>query len=236
MGKDVLRITDLKVYHEDNLILDSINLNVKSHEFLLIIGPNGGGKTTLLRAILGQKRYDGNIFIFDEALDKNFNKKIGYVPQISQLNKSFPMSVFEVVRLSFLPGRISPFYQFTKEQNQETHQMLKQLNLHHLKDQLLIELSGGEFQKVLIARALLLKPELLLLDEPTANIDVETSEEIYQLLSTLKKDLTIVMVSHDYSNVKLYADRAVYINQSSRIIDMSKESSMISNDTRGVCI
>ncbi len=236
MGKDVLRITDLKVYHEDKLILDSINLNVKSHEFLLIIGPNGGGKTTLLRAILGQKRYDGNIFIFDEALDKNFNKKIGYVPQISQLKKSFPMSVFEVVRLSFLPKRIRPFYQFSEEQNQETHQMLKQLNLHHLKDRLLSELSGGEFQKVLIARALLLKPELLLLDEPTANIDVETSEEIYHILGTLKKDLSIVMVSHDYSNVKPYVNRVIYINQSSRIIDMSKENDIISSDTRGTCI
>lgn len=200
----VIEIKDLDVYYDDKLVLEDVNMNLEDGAFLGIIGPNGGGKTTLIKTILGLKRpRKGNIRLFGNPID-HAKKIIGYVPQSFEIDKNFPITVYETVRLSFLPSHHRVFFRFPSHAHTKTMSILKRLDLFELKDNLLSELSGGQFQKVLIARALATDPKILLLDEPTAHVDQRSREDIYKLLKDLKDELTIILVTHDSLAVSSY--------------------------------
>lgn len=203
---NVIEVSGIDVYYGNVQALKDINLVVRERDFLAIMGPNGGGKSTLLKAILGLVPVDkGEIRIFGGRGRKS-RRLIGYVPQFSSVDRNFPISVIEVVLLGALKPGLSFFHKFTKAEKKRAVDLLNKVGLGELKDRSISQLSGGEFQKLLITRALMTEPKLLLLDEPTASVDMSSSQDIYSLLGELNKEITIVMVTHNVmaisSNVK----------------------------------
>ncbi len=203
---NIVEIKDLNVYYGQLQALEKINLIVREKDFLAIMGPNGGGKSTLLKAVLGLVPIEsGKISILGGSNKKN-RHLIGYVPQFSTVDKNFPITVIEVVLLGALNKGLSFFHKFSEDQRIKAEQLLKKVGLEKLADRNISQLSGGEFQKMLIARALMTEPKLLILDEPTASVDVKSSQDIYNLLGDLNKEITIMMVTHNVvaisSNVK----------------------------------
>ncbi len=183
-------------------ILTGINLQVPENEFLGIIGPNGGGKTTLLKVILGLlDPFTGKVIIGGK--ENNFNYRIGYVPQYSNFDKTYPISVKDVVAMGIRGN----------ETSSNVQDALEKVNLLGKLNSQIGHLSGGEQQRVLIARALATDPKILLLDEPTASIDSQTGHNIYELLSELNKDKTIILVSHDVGAISRSVKKIACLNK-----------------------
>lgn len=192
-----IKVEDLSVYYRHTPALTGVCLDVREGEFLGIIGPNGGGKTTFLKAILGLVDINsGSISIYGDK-SRRARQQIGYVPQFSAVDRGFPISVREVVMTAFLKGGLHPFARFTNEQRSLAGQELARVGIEDLADRQISQLSGGEFQRMLIARALAVEPKILLLDEPTASVDPGSREKIYELLTELNRDVTIMLVTHD---------------------------------------
>ncbi len=191
-----IQIDGLNVSYRHTPALTNVCLNVVEGEFLGIIGPNGGGKTTLLRSILGLVPItSGTISVFGKR--SRIPAEIGYVPQFSVVDRSFPISVREVVMTAFLKGPLHPFKSFSAKHRKDADAELQRVGILELADRQISELSGGEFQRLLIARALATKPRILLLDEPTASVDPKSRQHIFELLSKLNETVTIILVTHD---------------------------------------
>lgn len=192
-----LHIKNLSVNYGNTTAISNICLEVNDKEFLGIIGPNGGGKSTFLKAVLGLIKYsEGEVNIYGNQISK-VTGKIGYVPQIAQMDKTFPINALEVVMTGFLQGNMHPFFKYTKSHREQAENILEKVGLKALKGRQINGLSGGEFQRLLIARALAVDPKILFLDEPTASVDPMSRQTIYTLLSELNKNITIIMVTHD---------------------------------------
>lgn len=195
MEKAVLFEDVFFAYHQAPII-NSASFDVDAGEFVGIIGPNGGGKTTLLKLILGFfKPGAGKVRVFGQS-PHLFRRKMAYVPQSLRFDRQFPISVLELV----LSGRLSrtPWYgAFSKEDKRAAMNALDRVGLIGLQSQAFGTLSGGQAQRALIARALVSDPELLLLDEPTASVDSQAEADIYHILTGLLGKMTILMVTHD---------------------------------------
>ena len=190
-------IKDLSFCYKIKQILHKVNLTIEKDDFIGIIGPNGGGKSTLLKLIMGfYTPHTGYIKIFNKT-PKEARDLIGYVPQSYNTDKSFPITVLDVVLMGIYKN--SKFGFFSKKQKEMAAELLKDLGLKDEIHKQFGKLSGGQIQKVLIARALISDPEILILDEPTANIDNESEKKIFELL--LSKKRTILMVSHDLQTI-----------------------------------
>jgi zinc transport system ATP-binding protein len=196
-------------YHKRQ-ILEEVNLQVKEGEFASIVGPNGGGKTTLLKLMLGLIKPDeGKITVFGKT-PETAREKIGYMPQYAHLDMNFPATVLDVV----LMGRLSRRkLWFSKRDKQEAHIAIDEVNMTPHTHTGFSELSGGQKQRVLIARALCSNPSILLLDEPTANVDQETEESLFSILQKLNHDMTILLVSHDLGFVSKYVKSVICVNR-----------------------
>ena len=203
-----LIIKNLYFMYEKDFVLKDINLTLEDKKFLIIIGPNGGGKTTLLRLILGLlKPFRGEILIYNKSPYKASNF-IGYVPQYTNFSLNIPISVFDIV----LEGRLKAFtFFYSKEDKEKTIKTLKKIKIEHLKNKRIKELSGGERQKVLIARALNSNPKIIIMDEPTSAIDPQGQKEILDLIESL--DITRVVVSHDLKILLRKVDKIAYVNK-----------------------
>jgi len=189
-------------YKQSLPIISDINLKVQEKEFLGIIGPNGGGKTTLLKVILGLiAPLKGKVLIGGK--EKNSSNKIGYVPQYSNFDKTFPISVKDVVSIGIKKKW---------NENSVIH-ALEKVNLVKKINEQIGQLSGGEQQRVLIARALANDPKILLLDEPTASIDSQTGNSIYELLTELNSEKTIILVSHDIGAISRSVKKIACLNK-----------------------
>ncbi|MFZ5973791.1 MAG: metal ABC transporter ATP-binding protein [Bacillota bacterium] len=206
-------IENLSVYYGNTPAILGVSFHVKDGEYLGIIGPNGGGKTTLLKAIL-------NLVPASKGTIRIYGKKpgetgglIGYVPQYAGLDKAFPITVREVVLTGRMKPGLSPFYRFSKEDKDTADELLEKVGIAGLAVRQIASLSGGEFQKMLIARALAVRPRLLLLDEPTASIDPSSCEQIYSLLYELNKHMTIILVTHDLMAVSSQVQRLACLNR-----------------------
>lgn len=209
----VIKIEGVNVYYDNVCALSNINLTVNGREFLGIIGPNGGGKTTLLKLILGLiKPSAGNIKIFEQPPDKA-QKVIGYVPQFTKFDKRFPINVEDVVLMGRLSQHTKVFHQYTQEDRSFVKALMKKLEISDLNDRQIGQLSGGQLQRVLIARALAMEPRILLLDEPTASVDSHSKTQIYSLLKQLNEDVTIIIVTHDIGVVSSYINRIACLNR-----------------------
>jgi zinc transport system ATP-binding protein len=213
MTETIIKLDDVSFSYEDTPILTDVSFQVKKGEFMGIFGPNGGGKTTLLRLILGfLKPSTGRIEIFGTS-PLNAQKDIGYVPQRLRFDKEFPISVLELV----LSGRLYnlPWYgRFSKEDTQVAMEMLEKVGLADFKNANFGNLSGGQAQRVLIARSLVSNPKLLLLDEPTASVDTQAESEIYKILEELKSKITILMVTHHLQTAIHQVERVLCVKQS----------------------
>lgn len=203
---NAISIKDLNVVFGDFLVLQDINLQIQEKEFLGIIGPNGGGKTTLLKALLGLiKPTSGEIKIFNEPLHVN-RKYIGYVPQFSNFEKDYPISVYDVVKLGTIGNK-------ENKKSIDINSVLAKVEMLEFKDRLIGQLSGGQKQRVLIARALASNPKILLLDEPTASVDTKSGKTFYELLKVLNEEITIVLVSHDIGVLSQYVKKIACLNK-----------------------
>lgn len=201
----ILKVENLSVKFDEEQILDKLSFSVKKGDIFAIVGPNGAGKTTLFRALFDFIPYEGRI-------EWKKGIKAGYVPQRLSVNAYFPITVKEFLNLKL-----------KKEDNEQIFEVLKSVGFgqdeHHLEEHLLNKklgvLSGGEFQKILIAFALLDKPDVLLFDEPTSGIDIGGEETIYHTLSDLKKKrgLTVIFISHDIQMVYQYVNNVLCLNK-----------------------
>lgn len=193
-------------------ILENIELHIASGEFLALVGPNGGGKSTLLKLILGLlKPQQGRVRIQGLAPVKG-RAAIGYVPQFARFESDFPVSVEQTVLLGRL-GKTRWFGGYRKQDKRIAGQAMRETHIEDLASRQIGQLSGGQLQRVLIARALACEPDILLLDEPTANIDLRAEEDIFDLLRKLNERLTIVVVSHDIGFISQYVSRVACLNK-----------------------
>ena len=209
-----IEIRDLSVgYRTGQPVLKDINLIVLRNDFIAIIGPNGGGKTTLLKVILGLiKPWSGRINIFDHpVISKNTRAKTGYVPQLIP-GKFFPVTVMDVVMMGRL-GNTGFFRHFSDTDRSAAEINLLRMGILHLANDNMDSLSGGQKQRVLIARALAGEPDILLLDEPVASVDHETQESFFNLLAELNDSITIVLVTHDVGAVSAHVKNIACINR-----------------------
>lgn len=208
----VVKFDDVSFSYDEAFVLKEVSFSVSPCEFLGIIGPNGGGKTTLLRLIMGfLEPVIGSVSIFGGPPSQNRNL-IGYVPQSLKYDKEFPISVLEVT-LSGLLSQLPWYGRFSKNDKARALEVLERLGIGHLKHRALGSLSGGQVQRALIARALVSNPKLLLLDEPTANVDSQAETEIYALLKELSNEVTILMVTHDLMTSIEHVDRVLLVQQ-----------------------
>ena len=220
----VIDIENLSFSYDRDIILDNINLSINKGDFLAIIGPNGGGKSTLLKLILGlEKARKGSVKVFGQSPTKNLSL-IGYVPQNTNVNTDFPIKVIEVVLMGHV-GEKTPLFGYGKDEVACAMGALTQVGMEAYAHAKIGSLSGGQRQRVMIARALCAHPKILILDEPTSSIDIKGQKEVYELLKLLNKNITIVVVSHDISVILEYANKAAHINKRLSYHDISDKAS-----------
>lgn len=207
----VVRIRDAAFSYGDLPVLTDVNLEISAGELAYIVGPNGGGKTTLLKLILGLQKPDrGVIEIFSEAPEKSFHR-IGYSPQYIHFDPQFPITVLDIVLMGSLIDRKYGF--FSRQERAAAFEALDRLDIKELAEDRFSQLSGGQRQRVLIARSLVNKPELLLLDEPTANVDFHTEDRLMTIIKELRENHTVLLVSHDFNFVSEEVNKVVCVNR-----------------------
>ena len=217
MPVNAVEIADLTVRYQQHPVLENISFSVVAGDYVAIAGTNGCGKTTLIRTILGlSEEYSGTIKLFGQEITRfSEHHRIGYLPQISYLSRQgFPAAVREIVASGLLSLKHFP-KRTEKKDAAAVDRVLSLLRIEPLKNKLIGRLSGGEKQRVLLARALVSEPELLILDEPTASLDPSARNEFYETLSELnrKMNVTVLMVSHDSGTVGQYASKLLYLNR-----------------------
>jgi zinc transport system ATP-binding protein len=207
MSSPLIEINNLDLSYQKNLVLSNISLRVYEHDFIGIIGPNGGGKTSLLKAILGQlKPRKGSIkYFFDK-------REIGYLPQGSLVDESFPISVKEVVA-SGLEHGLKSGKETSGNRKKKIKQALEAVGIETLHSRAIGELSGGEQQRTMLARAIISSPRLLILDEPDTHVDNQFELELYALLKELNRNITILLVSHDIGIISPYIKTIACVNR-----------------------
>lgn len=202
-NKIALKAQNVSVILGGHIVLNKINFTLREGDIATIVGPNGAGKTTLLKAVLGLVPYTGKISIFDEKI-KNAISKIGYVPQRFSFDKTFPLTVEEFLSLTI------------KRKNADTIlKSLKEVEMLSCKNKMIGELSGGELQRILIARALLHNPKILFLDEPTTGVDIEGLKTFYEIIEHLNKskNVTVVIISHEINIVHKFSSYVLCLNK-----------------------
>ncbi len=215
MVPPAIEIENICFAFEDNEVLHNISLRIDPGDFVAFVGPNGGGKTTLLRLILGLLQpLHGRIRVFGQD-PRAVRQRVGYVPQHLEFDTRFPVTVLDVVIMGRANRqRIGPY---RKADRQAARMGLARVRLEDLERRSFAELSGGERQRVLIAQALAGEPDLLLLDEPTANVDTLVEHHIYELLKELSKSLTLVLVSHNLNVVTACVSHVACINRTAEL-------------------
>jgi zinc transport system ATP-binding protein len=208
----VIEVRDLWFSFNGTLILKEVNLKIYAGDFLAVIGPNGGGKTTLLKIMLGLLKPDrGTVQVFDHS-PREAAPDIGYVPQETGLNKSFPISIQDVVLMGRMRGG-GGWRRFAKADKEAARQALERVEMWGYRKRRIGELSGGQRQRVFMARALVGEPKILFLDEPTASVDQKGQTDFYAFLKELNETVTVVVVSHDLMVLSSYIKSVACVSQ-----------------------
>ncbi|MCF8217753.1 MAG: metal ABC transporter ATP-binding protein [Bacteroidales bacterium] len=210
----LVELKNVTAGYENEIAIENADFSVYEHDFIGIIGPNGGGKTTLLKVMLGlQRPWKGSVEYYLDGGGQNLIGQMGYLPQINKFDDKFPVSVYEVVR-SGLATPKKLFSRFSKEDNTRILETLQDLGISHLKEKSIGELSGGQKQRVFLARAIVSEPKLLFLDEPNTYVDNKFEAELYEMLHYLNQRMAIVLVSHDLGTISAYIKSIVCVNKS----------------------
>lgn len=211
MGK-LIEIRNVSASYGNKTVLRNVSLDILEGDFLGIIGPNGGGKTTLLKVILGLLSQSGGTIDFYKEGEKVAKLKIGYLPQINNIDKKFPISVWEVVA-SGLAEQKPLFRPYTKAQERRIEETLEQMGVDEFRNRPIGELSGGQLQRVLLGRAIVSRPQVLILDEPNSYVDKRFESHFYELLEEINKESAIVLVSHDIGTVVSMVKNIACVNE-----------------------
>ncbi|MFT4169186.1 MAG: ABC transporter ATP-binding protein [Dysgonomonas sp.] len=208
----ILEIKEISVGYEANKpILKNVDLTVYENDFLGIIGPNGGGKTTLLKTILGLiKPTEGSVKFYKNNIESKIN--LGYLPQINKIDRNFPISVFDVI-LSGLTAKRKLFSYYTKEQRNKARQTADLMGLSTFLERPIGNLSGGQLQRTLLGRAIVDDPDLLILDEPSSYVDKRFETDFYKILEEINKNTAIILVSHDVGTVVSMVKNIACVNE-----------------------
>lgn len=226
-----LTLRDVSFHYDTGVVLADVSLSIYPADAICVVGPNGGGKTTLVKLILGLLKPDcGTIQIYGEKPESG-KKRIGYVPQYAEYDRDFPISVREVVCMGRLGNSLFGWY--TKEDWQAVMQALREVDLADAADIPFPDLSGGQRQRVLIARALASGGDILILDEPTANIDRESEQHLFKLLKELNERMTIMMVTHDVGFASTFFNRIACVNKNVLIHPTSELTGELIKDMYG---
>ncbi|MDH6304895.1 zinc transport system ATP-binding protein [Parabacteroides sp. PF5-5] len=207
----LVEVDHITAAYENKVVLQDISVDIYEQDFLGIIGPNGGGKTTLLKVILGLlSPLSGAVRFYADGQSVP-SLRIGYLPQMNMIDKKFPISVREVVS-SGLSSEKPRFRSFTKEQNRQIDEVVARMGLAELASRPIGSLSGGQFQRVLLGRSIVSRPQVLILDEPASYVDKHFETQFNQLLHEINKESAIILVSHDMATVRSMVKNIAYIN------------------------
>ena len=225
--KKIAELISVSAGYHDNIILHNVTLPVYQNDFLGIIGPNGGGKTTILKILLGSVTpVKGEIIFYPDNLrttlahdgseklqNKNSGVVLGYLPQNSMIDKKFPVSVIDVV-LSGLNIKKRFLERYSRSDVEEADRIIKKFGISGERDTHIAELSGGQLQRVFLSRAMISAPDILLLDEPDSFVDERMKKTLYDILKEINKDTAIVLVSHDAGVISSYVKNIACVNNS----------------------
>lgn len=212
----IIEIKNLSAGYDRRTVLRDVNLTVYERDFLGIIGPNGGGKTTLIKCVLGLLKPTGGQILYRAAnaplSSPNTQLPLGYLPQYNTIDRKFPISVEEVI-LSGLSMQKSLTSRFTPEQREKGKQIIVRMGLDGLEQRAIGQLSGGQLQRALLGRAIISDPSVLILDEPSTYIDKRFEARLYELLAEINKDCAIILVSHDIGTVLQQVKSIACVNE-----------------------
>lgn len=208
----IVELEEVSARYNHHIILENIDFVVKKNDFIGVIGPNGGGKTTLLKLIIGLlKPIKGTVHYYKNN-KKVKNIPIGYLPQLNPFDKVFPISVTELV-LSGLMNKKGLLKKYTSVEKELAYELMQKMNIYHLRDKAGGELSGGQLQRVLLVRAIISFPPLLILDEPNTYVDNAFEKDMYEKLIELNKKMAIIIVSHDVGIISSYIKTIACVNK-----------------------
>ncbi|MDR2810698.1 MAG: metal ABC transporter ATP-binding protein [Tannerellaceae bacterium] len=213
MNRKLLELYKVTAAYEKNkAVLNEVSFSLYEHDFLGIVGPNGGGKTTLLKIILGLLTpVAGRVSCYRDGKPTT-SLRMGYLPQMNQLDKKFPISVRQVVASGLMREK-TLFRTFLPKQQDRIDEVVEQMGLKHLASRPIGELSGGQLQRVLLGRAIVSRPQVLILDEPGSYVDKQFEARFYPLLKEINRESAIILVSHDMQTVASLAKNIAYVNR-----------------------
>jgi len=206
MNKVLVDIQNISVGYDENIVLRDVSLKIYERDFLGIVGPNGGGKTTLVKSILGLLKPVLGSIIFP---DKEMKNRIGYMPQINLIDRKFPILVSEVIESGLMAAKNLS----KSEKKEKVRAIIREMDIENISEKAIGELSGGQTQRVLLARAIVNDPKLLILDEPSSYLDRQFESHFYELLQEINKKAAIVLVSHDIETVRSNVKNIAYVEE-----------------------
>ena len=212
----LLRVKNLSLKYNQHFIFKDLSFSLDKNDFLCIVGPNGSGKTTLLKCLLGELKHTSGEIQFENDSEKPL---IGYLPQFSNLNSHFPASVYEIVS----SGALNQTKLLQNLPKAKIQAALKTLKIENLANRPFGELSGGQRQKVLLARALVASKDLLLLDEPSNNLDYSSKQDFYRTLTRLNQNFAIIMVTHDLDHHNILGNKVLSLDPERPFFGTTKE-------------
>jgi zinc transport system ATP-binding protein len=209
----LIDIRNITVGYDESIILSDVSMTINNSDFIGVIGPNGGGKTTLLKAILGLLVPVKGEVVFHDCMTEGNNHRIGYLPQINNIDRKFPISVSDVVK-SGLMSRKRIIKKYDKKDTEFAGQLMQEMGIYEIRNKAIGELSGGQIQRALLCRALVNQPKLLVLDEPNTYVDNRFEKELYEKLRVLNENIAILLVSHDLGTISTYVKSIACVNHS----------------------
>lgn len=208
----IISLSSIEMIFDERVVLENINLNVYNGDLLAITGPNGGGKTTLLRIILKLLQPTSGVVTYWSAGQRIEHLKIGYLPQKNLIDSRFPITVKEVISSGLL-GHKRLFHRFSEFEERGIDEMMRKMGVYAYANEKLGHLSGGQMQRALLGRALISNPEVLVLDEPLSYVDKRFEQQIYGIISDIAPTTTIVLVSHEMTSIAPMATRHIIVDR-----------------------
>lgn len=216
----MIELKDIEFSYDNAPLLRDVNITIEDDDFVAITGCNGCGKTTLVKLILGLLKPQRGKILFSKEGKRVEQLAIGYLPQISSIDRQFPISVRETVALGLLDKNAIFRPALTPSEHERVNKVLNQMDIMHLAEKPIAELSGGELQRTMLARSVVMQPDVLILDEPNTYLDKTSENRLYKYLEELNGSCTILLVAHDEHNVENLAKHIAFVNGSVEISTM----------------